>query len=260
MANFPVPLDNLISYVRSMHPDGGPLDHLADAVTAANSLGEQADALIGYFVDQARSSGASWSEIGTSMGVSKQAAQKRFVARDERLVPEGKAFSRFAPRARGAVAAAGQLAAMAGADSVDTPHLAAGLLAEPDGLAARAVHRLDVQDERIYEALGAGPAPGGYDADPTALRELRFSEPCRDALRDALKAALRFGHNYIGTEHLLLGVLAGGGETAARLAPVGLTPDLVESALAVELAEAVLSKKRQASQAPGTARDGDRGR
>jgi hypothetical protein len=247
MPTFPVPLDNLIGYVRSLHPDGGPLAHLADAVIAANSLDEQADALIGYFVDQARSSGASWSEIGTSMGVSKQAAQKRFVARDDELVPAGKAFSRFAPRARGAVAAAGQLAAMAGEDSVGASDLAAGLLAEPDGLAARAVHRLDVEDERVYEAMGTGPAPGGYDADPTALRRLRFSETCRAAFREALKTALRFGHNYIGTEHLLLGVIAAGGDTAERLGAIGLTPELVESAIAVELAEAVLSKKRQAS-------------
>lgn len=76
----------------------GPLDHLAGAVTAADQLNEQSDALIGYFVDQARSSGASWSQIGAAMGVSKQAAQKRFVARDDEPTPEGKTFTRFTPR------------------------------------------------------------------------------------------------------------------------------------------------------------------
>ena len=159
MATFPVPLDNLIAYVRALHPDGGPLDRLADAVIAANRLDEQADALIGYFVDQARASGASWNDIGASMGVSKQAAQKRFVTRDDDLVPKGKAFSRFAPRARGAVAAAGQLAASVGDDEVGASHLAAGLLTEPDGLGARAIHRLGVADEAVYQALSTGPPP-----------------------------------------------------------------------------------------------------
>ena len=80
MTEFPVPLDNLITYVKALHPDGGPLDNLTDAFTVSARLDEQSDALIGYFVDQARKSGASWSQIGAAMGVSKQAAQKRFVS------------------------------------------------------------------------------------------------------------------------------------------------------------------------------------
>jgi len=75
MTTPPVSLDNLISFVRALHPSGGPLEHLADAMAAAAQLEVQSDALIGYFVDQARRSGSSWSQIGTSMGVSKQAAQ-----------------------------------------------------------------------------------------------------------------------------------------------------------------------------------------
>jgi ATP-dependent Clp protease ATP-binding subunit ClpA len=247
MATSPVSLDTLITYVRALHPDGGPLDHLADAVMAANRLDEQSDALIGYFVDQARASGASWSDIGASMGVTKQAAQKRFVTRDDALVPEGKAFSRFAPRARGAVAAAGQLAASAGDDEVGVSHLAAGLLAEPEGVAARAIHRLGVADEAVYQALGTGPASGGYDADPAALRELRFSAAVRGVMRQALKVAVRLGHNYIGTEHLLVGVVTAGGQVADSLAAAGLDPGLVESAVAVELAEIRLERQRHAS-------------
>src|ERR1700760_4045724 len=79
MTEFPVPLDNLIAYVKALHPDGGPLENVSDAFTVSTQLDEQADALIGYFVDQARRSGLSWSQIGGAMGVSKQAAQKRFV-------------------------------------------------------------------------------------------------------------------------------------------------------------------------------------
>src|SRR6202008_3918178 len=79
MTEFPVPLDNLIAYVKALHPNGGPLENVSDAFTVSTQMDEQADALIGYFVDQARKSGLSWSQIGGAMGVSKQAAQKRFV-------------------------------------------------------------------------------------------------------------------------------------------------------------------------------------
>src|ERR1700722_4559177 len=99
MAAFPVPLDNLITYVKNLHPEGGPLDNVSDAFSVSTQLDEQSDALIGYFVDQARRSGLSWSQIGSAMGVSKQAAQKRFVPSATRvadLMPDSvKPFSRF---------------------------------------------------------------------------------------------------------------------------------------------------------------------
>jgi hypothetical protein len=245
MTTVPVPLDSLISYVRTLHPDGGPLDRLAGAVTAAGELDERSDALIGYFVDQARASGASWSQIGAAMGVSKQAVQKRFVARDDESGSDGQTFSRFTPRARASVAGAGQLAAAAGGDAVDTVHLAAGALLDPDGLAAQVVRRLDVTDDQYYRALGVGRPPEGADPDPSALRQLRFTPSCRGALKEGLKAALRLGHNYIGTEHLLLGVIAGRGAVAESLAGIGLRPSVVESALAVEMAEMQLQRRRQ---------------
>src|SRR5215471_17618461 len=95
MSQFPVPLDSLIAFVKSQHPGADTLQNLSDAVELADQLDEQSDALIGHFVDQARRSGASWSQIGVSMGVSKQAAQQRFVSRWESAE-----FSRFTTRAR----------------------------------------------------------------------------------------------------------------------------------------------------------------
>ncbi len=67
--------------MKVQRPGGSPLDNLSDAVAVSAQLSEQADSLIGHFVDQARRSGASWSQIGASMGVTKQAAQQRFVPR-----------------------------------------------------------------------------------------------------------------------------------------------------------------------------------
>src|ERR1700744_735446 len=115
MTEFPVPLDNLIAYVKALHPEGGPLANVSDAFAVSTQMDEQADALIGYFVDQARKSGLPWSQIGAAMGVSKQAAQKRFVpAKGADLIPDGvKPFSRFTARAANVLAAAGNLAAPA---------------------------------------------------------------------------------------------------------------------------------------------------
>jgi hypothetical protein len=234
VAEFPVPLDHLIAYVKSLHPDGGPLESVSDAMVVAAQLEEQSDALIGYFVDQARRAGASWSQIGASMGVSKQAAQKRFVPRGGAGEGEQQLFSRFTPRARNVLAAAGRLA---GGQRVDAEQLAAGLLAEPEGLAARIMQRAGLTAEQVYAAVGTGPAQPGGDADPAALRELGFTSEGGSALKTALKSALRLGHNYIGTEHLLLGILYADGHAGQALVSAGLSAQTAEQLLAEEFAE-----------------------
>ena len=95
----PVRLDDLIEAIKKVHSD--PLEQLTDAVIAADHLGDVADHLIGHFVDQARRSGASWTDIGKHMGVTKQAVQKRFVPRAEGA--GARDFARFTDKARRAV-------------------------------------------------------------------------------------------------------------------------------------------------------------
>ena len=235
MDKFPVPLDNLITYVKALHPDGGPLDNVGDAMVVATQLDEQSDALIGHFVDQARRSGASWSQIGVSMGVSKQAAQKRFVSRDGGLAPEGhQMFSRFTQRARNVIGAAGRLP---GTEPVDAAHLAAALLVEPEGVAAKVIQRAGLTGEQVYAATGAGPAAATGDTDAAALRELSFTADGKAVFTGALKAALRLGHNYIGTEHLLLGVLLTDGPASQALVSLGLDAQAAERLVGIEFAE-----------------------
>src|SRR6266699_1062886 len=119
MSQLPVRLDELISYIKSTA--GTPLDQVSAAVQTSEHLGELADHLIGHFVDQARRSGASWTEIGRSMGVTKQAAQKRFVPKGSPelldLDPR-QGFSRFTDRARNAVMAAQNEARAAGNNEI----------------------------------------------------------------------------------------------------------------------------------------------
>ena len=229
MPNFPVSLDELIGYVTSLHPDGGPLDRLADAAAVAERVEEQADALIGHFVDQARRSGASWSQIGASMGVTKQAAQKRFVPRWDGSdpAPAGQLFSRFTPRARNALAAA---RTTSGGGPVSAADLVVALLTEPDGLAAQMLLADGRTKTAITRAFGVRPKAGG-DADPAALRGIEFADDARAVLEGTVKAVLRLGHNYVGTEHLLLGALLAEGDAASTLNALGVTVDGVQQAI-----------------------------
>jgi hypothetical protein len=66
--------------VKAQRPNGSPLDNLFDAVMVSAQLSEQADSLISHFVDQARRSGASCSQIDASISVTKQAAQQQITA------------------------------------------------------------------------------------------------------------------------------------------------------------------------------------
>ena len=114
----PVRLDDLIDAIKKVHTDA--LDQLSDAVIAADHLGDVADHLIGHFVDQARRSGASWTDIGRSMGVTKQAAQKRFVPKSPSEPPSStpaRASAGSPIRARNVVMAAQNEARAAGNDA-----------------------------------------------------------------------------------------------------------------------------------------------
>ena len=206
MAEFPVPLDNLISYVKMLHPAGGPLDNVSDAFTVSEQLGEQADALIGYFVDQARRSGASWTDIGRSMGVSKQAAQKRFVSKGPGEPPGPTArdgFSRFTQQARNAVVAAQNEARAAGNDHICPAHLLLGLLSEPAALAAQAILAQGVPLATVQAAAQTAlPPRAGQVPDLVP-----FNPRSKKALNLSFREALRMGASDVGTEHILLALL-----------------------------------------------------
>lgn len=197
-----VRLDDLIAAIRKVHDD--ELEQLTTAMIAADHLGEVADHLIGHFVDQARRSGASWTDIGHAMGVTKQAARKRFLPKDPGDIndPSAQDFSRFTPRAKNCIVAAHNAALEAGHPTVQPGHLVLGLLAEPTALAAKSMKQT-VPLAKIRSAVKStlpadGPPTEGlvpYDDDAKKILELTFRE------------ALRLGHNYIGTEHLLLAIL-----------------------------------------------------
>ncbi|QOC93186.1 Clp protease N-terminal domain-containing protein [Micromonospora craniellae] len=200
--NTPVRLDDLIQAIKQAHTDA--LDQLTDAVMVADHIGEVADHLIGHFVDQARRSGASWTDIGRSMGVSKQAAQKRFVSKgDAGPIDPQQGFNRFTPRARNVVMASQNEARAAGNAEIGPVHLVLGLLAEPDGLAVKALAAGGISAEALREAATAA-LPPSVDKVPDLVP---YDAAGKKALELTFREALRLGHNYIGTEHILLALL-----------------------------------------------------
>jgi hypothetical protein len=245
----PVSLDTLITYVKAQRPSGSPLDNLSDAVTVSAQLSEQADSLIGHFVDQARRSGASWSQIGASMGVTKQAAQQRFVPRGPVKDAAGFGdFSRFTMRARSVVVAAEDLALAADVAVIGSDHLAAGLMAEPDGLAAKAIVALGVSAGALRTAFGLPEAAPAAQGDTPAER-VPLGPGAVATLRGALRQALHLGHNYIGTEHILLGLVDEQDSTAATLAGLGVTKPAVQQQITAAFAALQASRKPSGSGA-----------
>jgi ATP-dependent Clp protease ATP-binding subunit ClpA len=219
-----VRLGDLIDAIRKIHDD--ELEQLTSAVVAADHLGDLADHLIGHFVDQARRSGASWTEIGRAMGVTKQAARKRFIAKDPgdaSATDANDGFSRFTTRAKNVVMAAHNEAHQAGDNEIRLAHLVLGLLSEPDALAAKAITSTGTTLESVREAALATLPPPAADA-PNLVP---YGPEARKTLEVTFREALRLGHNYIGTEHVLLALLETEGDDGV-LTTLGIDKATVE--------------------------------
>jgi hypothetical protein len=226
----PVRLDDLIDVITKVHSE--PLDQLIDAVLAAESLVEIADHLIGHFVDQARRSGASWTDIGKCMGVTKQAAQKRFVPKApsgaDALDPNA-GFGRFTPRARNVVVDAQNRAQQAGNAEIGTAHLLLAMFTDPDGLAVKLLAGQGVDAEAVGKVV---TLPARTDGDVPPL--IPFDGAAKKVLELTFRQALRLGHNYVGTEHLLLALFEAE-EDDGPLHRLGVDRDRFERELAAAL-------------------------
>jgi hypothetical protein len=192
-------LDALIRDVQAGAED--PLAQLERASASAQELGELGDALLSHFVDRARRSGHTWADIGGHLGVTRQAAQKRFVD----LVGEGVTLDRFTMRARQLLDRAQEIAVGMNHNYVGTEHQLLAMFDDEDALAAKVLAALGVDRKAVARLVSKrvekGPVPV---ASPVPL-----TPRARTVVAQALAVALELGHNYIGTEHLLLGLFRG---------------------------------------------------
>lgn len=222
-------LEDLVEFVHSQQPNSDPLRRVREAAGIANNLVSLGDALVDAFVDEARQAGASWTDIGQTLGVSKQTAQKRFMRNEVasgRAVADPQLFGRFTDRATAAVGAACKEARRAADDEVNSAHLVLGLLSEPRSVAAKAIVEgsgmpINAVRQAVNEML-----PPPLRKPP---KQVPFSNDSKLALDATLRATLRLGQNFVGTEHILLGILEEyeglGGQALLRM---GVDPDWAE--------------------------------
>jgi Clp amino terminal domain, pathogenicity island component len=217
MTEFP-DLDQLATAVVTDAASDDPLDRLAAAARARDELDDLSDALLDRFVEQARAAGSSWSQIGSTLGVSKQAAQQRHTTSDavaRRLLTRvpWRHGCGFTPRARSSVAQAQSAAQRLSHNYIGTEHLLLGLFGEPKGIAARVLAGFGVTEQgmeaAVEEEIGVGLAAVGDD--------LPLTPRARKVLKRTQREARALGHNYVGTEHILLAVTGETEGLAARL-------------------------------------------
>jgi hypothetical protein len=206
----PPTLSVLIDEVEQTAPTDAPLDLLATASSNVEELTDLTDALLSHFVDRCRRAGHSWAEIGQSLGVTRQAVQQRFTP-DKRREPKG--YERFTARARRVLdehtsAASREL----GHVYSGTEHILLGLWGEPEGIAAVALEQLGVTRDRVRSAI-LELTPQGTADEPLG----GFTPRAWVAMGNTVGEAVKLGHNYVGTEHLLLALLGGVGGMAAAV-------------------------------------------
>ncbi|WP_413451996.1 ATP-dependent Clp protease ATP-binding subunit [Georgenia phoenicis] len=122
-------------------------------------------------------------------------------------------FERFTDRARRVIVLAQEEARMLNHNYIGTEHILLGLIHEGEGVAAKALESLDISLEgvrqQVTEIIGEGQqAPGGH---------IPFTPRAKKVLELSLREALQLGHNYIGTEHILLGLIREGEGVAAQV-------------------------------------------
>ena len=122
-------------------------------------------------------------------------------------------FERFTDRARRVVVLAQDEARMLNHNYIGTEHILLGLLHEGEGVAAKALESLgislDAVRQQVEEIIGQGQqAPSGH---------IPFTPRAKKVLELSLRESLQLGHNYIGTEHILLGLIREGDGVAAQV-------------------------------------------
>src|SRR5881628_2740285 len=122
-------------------------------------------------------------------------------------------FERFTDRARRVVVLAQEEARMLNHNYIGTEHILLGLIHEGEGVAAKALESLgislDAVRQQVEEIIGQGQqAPSGH---------IPFTPRAKKVLELSLREALQLGHNYIGTEHILLGLIREGEGVAAQV-------------------------------------------
>lgn len=195
----------MISRLEGELPDADALARISEAHIRSQTLTDLGDQLIDHYVSKAKQSGASWTEIGDAIGVSKQAAQQRRASTP---------FDRFTDLNRHSIVLAQEAARTHKHDLIGTEHLLLGLLGEPQGLAYEVLTATTTSEQGIRDAIENAMPPAGRKV----LRgHIAFGSDSKDAIAQARHASEQLGHDWVGTEHMLLGLLRAEESPAAQI-------------------------------------------
>ena len=123
-------------------------------------------------------------------------------------------FERFTDRARRVVVLAQEEARLLHHNYIGTEHILLGLIHEGDGVAAKALDRLGISLDAVRDKVATIIGEGG---SPVGSGHIPFTPRAKKVLELSLREALQLGHNYIGTEHILLGLIREGEGVAAQV-------------------------------------------
>jgi len=214
MTPLDISLADLIARLDAELPGADDLARISEARLRAQTLADLGDQLIDHYVSRAKQAGATWTEIGDAIGVSKQAAQQRHAPGP---------FGRYTELNRHSIVLAQEAARTHRHDGIGTEHLLLGLLGEPRGVAYEVLVAGAGSEQRVRDAIEEAMAPAG----PKALRgNIAFRPDGKEAVEQAQQASTELGHDWVGTEHALLGLFrTEGGPAAQVLRDLGFTPD-----------------------------------
>lgn len=188
-------LRDLIDAAEQRSATDDPRKQLIAAANLGHELIALGDELLDHFIRKARSSGVSWSDIGSAIGVTKQAAQQRFTAKTNAAVSQSAAE---------VIATAEAEALAIGHNYVGTEHILLALALSSASTAGCVLHHLGVSAEAITahtkQVVGCGE-----DAD-TPARPLPWTPRARRVIREAGRLARQDRIRRIGTGHLLLAI------------------------------------------------------
>ena len=226
MSPLDINLADLIARIDEEVLDANELARISEARLRAQTLSDLGDQLVDHYVSKARQAGASWSEIGDAIGVSKQAAQQRHAPT---------AFEQFTDLNRHGIVLAQEAARTHRHAFIGTEHLLLGLLGEPRGLAYELLVARTGSEQGVRDAIEEALPPAGEKA----LRgHIPFRPEGKEAIEQARRASVDLGHDWVGTEHMLLGLIRVEESPAAQiLRGLGFTSDELHETVRAEVAQ-----------------------
>ena len=165
----------------------------------------------------------------------------------------GVMFERFTDRARRVVVLAQEEARMLNHNYIGTEHILLGLIHEGEGVAWKALESLGISLEAVRQQVEQRAEAAAAQGQPAPSAHIPFTLRAKKVLELSLREALQFGHNYIGTEHILLGLLReNDDETAEILAGLGADQDRVREQVVELLHRYQAGEPEPAESAPST--------